>query len=40
MNDTVKASFFLVGFVLLIPSMYLAPTILNALTDILMRIGG
>lgn len=40
MSDNVKATMFLVGFVFLVPSMYLAPTILNALTDIFMRVGG
>jgi len=34
MTDNMKATLFFAGFILIVPSMYLAPTILNALTDI------
>lgn len=37
MSDNVKATLFFAGFLVMVPSMYLAPTILNALTDIAMR---
>ena len=37
MTDNVKATMFLMGFLLLIPALYLAPTLLNALTDIVLR---
>jgi len=37
MTDNAKATMFLLGFLFLIPAMYLAPSILNALTDIVMR---
>ena len=35
--DNIKAMLFLAAFVLLLPTMYLAPTILNAITDIAIR---
>jgi len=34
MSDNVKAALFLLAFAMILPVMYLAPTILNALTDI------
>jgi len=40
MSDRTKAIIFLVVFVLFIPALYLAPTILNALTDLVMKFTG
>ena len=40
MSDTAKATLFLIGFALILPAMYLAPTVLNAITDVAMRVGG
>ena len=37
MKDNVKATLFLASFFILLPTMYLAPTILNAITDIAMH---
>lgn len=37
MSDSTKGTLVFVGFLLFLPAMYLAPTILNAITDLMIK---